>query len=82
MLFHLEDVVELCQEPFIDITHLPDLVNTISPMESRRNREYTLVRWVNEFLIDILNKVVLQTAIISNEKEARSIGHTFANPEN
>ena len=61
MLFHLEDVAQFCQEPLVDISYLPDFVHAISPVEGRRNRKDPFIRWVDEFLIYILHKVILQT---------------------
>lgn len=43
MLFNLENIVKLIQEPAVDIGHLPDLLNGIAAMESSRNREYALI---------------------------------------
>ena len=62
MLLHLEDVVQFCQEPLVDISYLPDFVNAISPVESRRNRKDTFIRWVHEFLVYVLDKIILRTS--------------------
>jgi hypothetical protein len=82
MLFHLEDVAKFRQEPFIDISYLPDLVNAIASVKSRRNRKDTLVRWINEFLVDVFDKVVLRTGYHKHAELSRPTEQTFANPEN
>ena len=51
--------MELRQEPLVDVGHLPHFVNTISTMKRRGNREYTLVGWVDEFLINVFHEIIL-----------------------
>lgn len=53
------NVFKFCQEPLVDASHLPDLVDTIAPMESRCNGEHALVSGINQLLVNILHKVVL-----------------------
>jgi len=60
MVLHRIDVFKLCQEPFIDIRHLADLVDAVSPMECSRNGKDTLIRRIDKLFIDVLDKIVLQ----------------------
>jgi hypothetical protein len=60
-LFHVEDVLQLGQEPLVDVGHVPNLVNRITAMECDGDGKDSLVRRVHEFLIDILDKVILES---------------------
>jgi hypothetical protein len=64
LLLHVMNVLKFRQEPLVDISHLPDLVDTVALVESGCNGEYTLVRRVDQLLVDILHKVVLMKRII------------------
>lgn len=59
VLLHVEDVLQLGQEPLVDLRHLPDLVDRIPTMERRRNRKNPLIRRIDELLINILHIIVL-----------------------
>ena len=57
--------MKLGQEPLIDVSHLPDLVNRVTLVEGRPESEDTLVGGVDELFINILNNVVLAQIRIS-----------------
>ncbi len=59
-LLDLENIIEAAQEPLVDIRHLPDLVDAVSPMESSVNGKHTLIGRVDKLFVDILDIVVLQ----------------------
>ncbi len=59
-LLHVKDVFQLSQEPLIDVGHLPDFINRITAIERSGDCEDALVSWVQELLIDILDKIILQ----------------------
>ena len=54
------DIVEFVQKPFVDVGHLPYLLNRISTVECGRDGEYPLVRRINKFIVNILDEVVLR----------------------
>lgn len=55
VFLHVEDILQLRQEPLIDIGHLPNLIDRIASMKGGGNRKYAFVSRVYELLIDILN---------------------------
>jgi hypothetical protein len=60
VLLHLEDIVELRQEPLIDVGHLVNFVDAVATMECGGDGKDALVRRVDQFFVDILNKLVLK----------------------
>lgn len=60
MLLHLKDVVELRQEPLVNIGHLVNLVDTVTPVECGGDGEYALIRRVDQFFINIFDELVLE----------------------
>lgn len=59
MGLHLVDGLQLREEPFIDISHLPDLLHCVPLVECGSEGEEALVRGVYEFFINILDEIVL-----------------------
>lgn len=66
-LLHVKDILELREEPLVDVRHLPDLVDAVPTVESRRDSEDTLIGRIDELLIDVLDEVVL---VISESESA------------
>jgi len=60
VLLHLVNIVELVQEPLIDIRYLPYLLNRVSEVECGGNGENPFVRGIDKLVIKILNEVVLR----------------------
>lgn len=65
--------MEFNQEPFVDISHLPDLVDAISAMERGGNGKNPFVSWIDELLVNILHIIILfiisQTVLESDVKD-------------
>ena len=55
VFLHVEDILQLRQEPLIDIGHLPDFIDRVTSMEGGGYRKYAFVSRVYKLLIDILN---------------------------
>lgn len=51
--------MEFGQEPFVNVGHLPDLVDAVPTMESGGDSEDALVSRVHELFINVFNKIVL-----------------------
>ena len=60
MLLELEDIVQAAEEPLVNVSHLVDLLDRVTAMEGRRDRKDTLIRRINELLVNIFHKVVLR----------------------
>ena len=58
-LLHVMNIFKFPQEPLVDVSHLPDLIDTVALMESRCDGKYALVSRVDQLSIDIPYKVVL-----------------------
>lgn len=54
------------QEPLVNVRHLVNLVDIVAAVESSRNGENALIRWINQFLINILHILVLPDNHISS----------------
>jgi hypothetical protein len=54
------DILELRQEPLVDVRHLPDLLDAVPAMEGGGDGKDTLVGRVHEFLVNILDKSFYQ----------------------
>jgi hypothetical protein len=59
VFLHVEDILQLRQEPLVDVGHLPDLIDRVAPMEGGRDSKHTLVSRVYQLFIDILDEVIL-----------------------
>jgi len=59
VLFHLKDITELRQKPFVNVGHLMYFFDAITTMECSRNREDALIRWIDQLLVDVFNVLVL-----------------------
>lgn len=59
MLFHLVNVLKLGQEPLVNFSHLPYLVDAVAPVKRSGDREDALICRVQEFSINILDIVIL-----------------------
>ena len=53
------NIFKFPQEPLVDVSHLPDLIDTVALMEGRCDGKYALVSGVDQLSIDIPYKVVL-----------------------
>ena len=81
-LLDSEYVVQFVQEPFVDVSHLPDFINAVSSMKSSWNSEDTFVSWIKQLLVDIFDKLILTN---NHQLSWRSINHgqhTLENPVN
>ena len=54
------DVLQLRQEPLVNVRHLTNLVDTIAPVKGRSDGKYTLVGGIQELFVNIRNVIVLQ----------------------
>ena len=59
LLLESVDVVELGEEPTIDVCHLVNLLDTVSAMESSGNGEYTFVGRVDQLFVNVLDIIIL-----------------------
>lgn len=57
--FGLENRLKFSQKPFVDISHLPDFVNGVSPMEGRGNGEHAFIGGILQLFVDVFHEVVL-----------------------
>jgi hypothetical protein len=66
LLLHVMNVLKFRQEPLVDVSRLPDLVDTVALVESGCNGEYALVRRVDQLLVNIFHncKVVLMKRVV------------------
>jgi hypothetical protein len=64
VFLHVEDILQLRQEPLVDVGHLPDLIDRIAAMEGSGYSKDALVGRVYELFIDIFNKVILRSHTI------------------
>lgn len=69
------DVQKFRQEPFVDVRHLPNLVDTIATMEGGSDGKNTLVSGIQELFVDIRNEIVLQGDIRRVARECRRLTH-------
>lgn len=53
-VLHIDNVLELLQEPLVNASQLPDLVNRVAVFHGIGNCENTFVRWIRQFVIDRL----------------------------
>ena len=56
---HFEDTLQLVQKPFINLCHLPYLVDAVSPLERRGYCKDPPVSRIEQLFIDILNEIIL-----------------------
>lgn len=70
-ILHLVDVVKFRQKPFVDVGHLMDLIDGVATMECGRNGEDTLVRGIDQFLVNIFHVLVLKCPVISYTPKRR-----------
>lgn len=59
--FQPEDVVELVQEPLVNVGHLMNLLDAVSPVEGGGNSKYAFVSGVDQLFVNVLHKFVLNT---------------------
>ena len=59
VLLHLIQILQPCQEPLVDVRDLPDLLNAIPSCKSSMDSEDAFVSRVEEFVINVLDDVVL-----------------------
>jgi len=59
VLFHLKDITELRQKPFVNVGHMMYFFDAITTMKCSRDREDALIRWIDQLLVDVLNVLVL-----------------------
>ena len=52
--------MQTAEEPFVNVGHLVDLVDRVAAVEGSRDGENALVGGVDELLVNVLNKIVLQ----------------------
>lgn len=61
MLFHLENMMQFIQEPFIDIGHSPYFVHTVTSMERSGDGENSLVGRIHQLVVDVFDVCVLES---------------------
>jgi hypothetical protein len=66
MLLHIEDVLQLREEPLVDVRYLPNLVDRVPAVECGRDCEDALVSRVDKLLVDVLHVVVLDRRGMNN----------------
>ncbi len=57
-LLQEEDIVEFVEEPLVDVSHLPDLIDAVAAVEGSRDGEYALVGGVDKLIVDVFNIVI------------------------
>ena len=88
---YIDDVLQLLQEPFVNLGQLVYLINGISLVHGLGNDEHALVGWLAQCLVDVLNLkfFVLHKAVHPLSNHAKSLldslfkvaadGHHFSN---
>lgn len=51
---------QFCQEPLVNPSHTPDMVNSVAGLECCRYCENTLVCGTPKFLVDVARKIILE----------------------
>ena len=79
--FHLVNRLQFSKEPPVDPRHLPNLLHSVTLMESRSDSKDAFVCWICELLVDVFDNIVLFTAS-AIAKELMCEDLTLAKPEN
>jgi len=57
------EVVQFCQEPFVDFGHTPYTLNRITGPEGRGYCENALVGRTLQFLVDVAREIILNSCL-------------------